>query len=284
MKRETTRMSLSFCVLGSGSKGNCTLLVLNTGSATRFALIDCGLSPRQTKLRLATLGVGIEQISDVLLTHLDSDHYNSSWSRLTAAHDITVHVHHRHRSRALKSGITGQVIQLFDEPFTIGEANIEPVLFAHDSLGTAGFVIQLNDARLGWATDLGRIPRNLLERFTNLHALAIESNYDPHMQLNSPRPQFLKQRIMGGSGHISNEESFRATMHIAEQSSLDHLVTLHLSQQCNDPRIVKQMYAEQAPHLLDKLTISSQQHPTPMLHINNGTPSHTRDGEQLAMF
>jgi len=277
-------MSLSFCVLGSGSKGNCTLLALNAEDDTRLALVDCGLSPKQTRLRLATLGVKIEQVSDVLLTHLDTDHYNPNWSRVVTAHQMTVHVHRRHRNRALASGLTGHVMELFEEPFALGDASIEPVLFAHDSLGTSGFVIEHAGARLGWATDLGRVPRNLLERFTNLHALAIESNYDPELQLNSPRPRFLKQRIMGGSGHLSNEESFRATVHVADQSTLDHVVTLHLSQQCNEPRLVKRMYAEQAPHLLDKLTITSQQHPTPVLHVNNGSRTPAREGEQLAMF
>ncbi len=128
------------------------------------------------------------------------------------------------------------------------------------------------------------MPPALTERFTGLDALAIESNYDPDLERSSPRPAFLKQRIMGGGGHLSNEESLNAVLAIDAQSQLAHVVPLHLSQECNDPRIVERLYARCAAHLLGRLTISSQHRPTPLLAVPADAPAPVRRGGQMAMF
>ena len=83
-------MTISMCVLGSGSRGNCTLLVLNGNAEARYVLVDCGLSPKQTRTRLAPLGVTIEQISAILVTHVDGDHYNPGWRRPIAENTTVV--------------------------------------------------------------------------------------------------------------------------------------------------------------------------------------------------
>jgi phosphoribosyl 1,2-cyclic phosphodiesterase len=176
---------------------------------------------------------------------------------------------------------------LFDRPFNLNErTTVRPVLAAHDELGTVAFVIDHHGTRFGYATDLGRVGKVLLRHFVDLHALAIESNYDPQLELSSNRPQFLKRRIMGGAGHLSNDQSIEAVLEIEAQSALAHVVPLHLSQQCNDPRIVKDLYARRAGHLLDKLTLSDQRRPTPLLHVQRrrGAAGAPRPGQQLAMF
>jgi phosphoribosyl 1,2-cyclic phosphodiesterase len=266
-------MSLFFCNLGSGSGGNATLIALNGANgahAANYALIDCGLSPRETKRRLAAIGIGIEDIRDVFLTHLDGDHFYPSWASFSARHDITLHMHRRQQRRAASLGVNFRNVELFDDtiPFS-SDTHIEAVPFAHDALGAVGFIIEHASLRLGFATDLGRVPPNLYERFTNLHALAIESNYDREMQLASPRPAFLKQRIMNGSGHLSNEQAFEAIERIAEQSPLSHITLLHLSRQCNCPKLVRGLYADRAPQLAEKLIITSQFAPTPVLEVTS---------------
>jgi len=280
-------MTLSFSVLGSGSKGNCTLLKLAGRGAERHVLIDCGLSMRATTLRLAPHGVTIEKISDILITHFDWDHFQPGWVKRIQRQNITVHLHQRHRAPALRLGLNGRNMTLFDRPFELTERTaIRPVLSAHDELGTVAFVIDHHGTRLGYATDLGRVGKVLLRHFTDLHAVAIESNYDPELELSSDRPQFLKRRIMGGRGHLSNDQSIEAVLEIEAQSTLAHVVPLHLSQQCNDPRIVKDLYARRAPHLLERLTISHQRRPTPLLHVQRrkGAAGALQPGQQLAMF
>lgn len=275
------------CILGSGSRGNATLLTRDTSAGTRHALIDCGLSRRETNRRLSTLGLTIECISDILVTHCDRDHFDAGWSQFALKHNATIHMHRRQRTRALREGLDGRVLNMFEDRFTLDEeTTVNSVLFAHDSLGTTGFVIEHDGRRLGFATDLGSVPSHIFEHFIGLHGIAFESNYDPQMQRDSDRPDFLKQRIMGGRGHLSNEQALRALRVIAGQSELSQIALLHLSQQCNDPAIIRALYEREAPELADRLTITSQTTPSPMLEIMRIAPDagHTTSGEQLAMF
>lgn len=281
-------MTFAFSVLGSGSGGNATVLALQDDSGReRLVLVDCGLSPRATKKRLAELGMSIAEITDILLTHLDQDHFRPTWVRTVEAHGINVHVHKRHRTRAVASGLSGRALHLFQDEIDLGPSTrAEAVLFAHDQLGTAGFIVEHDGRRLGFATDLGRVPNVLHDRFRDLDALAIESNYDRELQVTSARPEFLKRRIMGGAGHLSNDESLDAVLALAPASELQHIVTLHLSRQCNHANLVQRLYAARAPHLLDKLTITSQHQPTPRLQVEMPSDGvrRRRDGEQLALF
>lgn len=282
-------MPLSMCVLGSGSGGNCTLLTLKGSGGSRHVLIDCGLSMKETRRRLAPLGVELADIDDILLTHLDGDHFSPPWVNILEKFQITLHVHQRHRTSVLRSGVPGSHLSIFNGTLDLDEhTTVESVLFAHDSLGTVGFIFEHQGRRLGFATDLGRVPDILYDRFQGLHALAFESNYDRDMQVNSHRPPFLKQRIMGGSGHLSNDQSFEAVTRIAATSKLSHIVLLHLSRQCNDPRLITRHYAKHAPELLDRLTITNQFEPTPILRVHRkgqkGKHVAIRPGQQLGMF
>jgi phosphoribosyl 1,2-cyclic phosphodiesterase len=158
---------------------------------------------------------------------------------------------------------------------------VEVTMLPHDELGTAGFAIDHGGVRLGYATDLGRVPETLLGRFEDLTALAIESNYDPHLQRASSRPAALKRRIMGGMGHLSNEQALEAVLHIAQRCKLRHIALLHLSRQCNDPAIVHGLFARRAPHLLGRLTITNQHEPTPLLHVESHPGEAPQAGRQI---
>lgn len=305
-------MPLSFCILGSGSGGNSTLLALGAGDQRRYILIDAGLSPRMTTKRMGPLGLTLADVSDIVLTHLDSDHFHQGWINGIEKHNIQLHFHRRQRTRAIREMLNFKRVNLFEDAFelngegtahlaavdmagagnqTVGDVHptsFNCIHFAHDDLGTVGFVVEHDSLRLGFATDVGRVPDSMFDCFRDLHALAIESNYDHDMQLASRRPPFLKKRIMGGRGHLCNEQSIDAVTRIAHQSRLSHIALLHLSRQCNCPRLVQSLYARKAPHLLPVLTVSSQVEPTPMLHVAVGkrcsVPPPPRRSEQMVMF
>ena len=104
----------------------------------------------------------------------------------------------------------------FDDGFELdADTRVETTVLPHDQLGSMGFIIDHGGTRLGYATDVGRVTPTLLRRFTDLAALAIESNYDHDMQVASGRPAALKHRIMGGLGHLSNEQSLDAVLDLA---------------------------------------------------------------------
>lgn len=288
-------MAISFAILGSGSSGNCTVVALHGQTPDEkptYVLIDAGLSPLATRRRLADFGLALTDISSILVTHFDTDHFGTTWSGVIEKLELTVHVHHRHRRAAL--GMLGSVrrVRLFrnelhvDGMLGAGQTAIAP----HDDHGTVSYVLDHRNTRLGFATDLGRFTGELRELFVDLDGLAIESNYDPDLQRQSARPAFLKRRIMGGQGHLSNIESLEAVCAVAESSKLQHVAALHLSRQCNEPSLITSLYAREAKHLHGKLTITNQSRATPMLHVapdnsnKLGGRAHARVGAQRVLF
>jgi len=255
-----TRMSLQFCFLASGSSGNCTVVRTPGG----VMLIDAGIGPRITAHRMRGTGVCISDISAICLTHLDRDHFNLNWLGFLIRRGIPIYCH---RSRI------GDLAQIAGDPAfarllqPFGEAAFGPlpglrchgIDLAHDAEGSHGFVLEGFGCRAGFATDLGHVPGHLLERFEHLNLLALESNYDPEMQRVSDRPWFLKQRIMGGRGHLSNQQAFDAVQAILDRSQRhkrrlpDRIVLLHRSRQCNRPHLLRNLFerdARIAPRLI----------------------------------
>ena len=264
-------MSISLCILGSGSLGNCALVTLNGAGEPRHLLIDAGLAPRATARRLGPLGVDLGSIDEILLTHTDSDHLHPGWV-FHRRHRIRWRLHRRHVSAALRCGLRVRAMAPFEGPFALGGGtSVEPVPLPHDQLGSTGYLIEHRGTRLLFATDLGRVTTPLRDRLAGLSALAIESNYDRHLELASPRPPFIKNRIMGGLGHLSNEQALEAACTASAQGDLEHLVLLHLSRQCNEPRLLRRLYARDAPHLLGRLTLAHQRVPTGLLHVRGRT-------------
>ncbi len=270
---------LAFCVLASGSAGNCTAVFAGTQSATTPSparscfLIDAGLSPRRTAALLSSLGATLDDVSAIILTHFDTDHFHAGWIKVIARRSLSdnplrMHAHRTHRRMAWRAGLTARETSLFTDDVDLDQGvQAEAVLLAHDDLGSVGFVIEHEGHRLGYATDLGRVPRTLINRFVNLHALCIESNYDPPMQEASARPAYLKRRIMDGAGHLSNQQAIEATREIERRSKLSHIALLHLSRECNCPKHVRSLWQREMPHALERLTITHQSQPTPLLRV-----------------
>lgn len=238
----------SLCVLASGSKGNCAVLVVpkTEHTARRVILLDAGLSPSRTRALLHERGIRPDEVDEIVFTHLDSDHCHSGWvsalrpGSMTGAWRATLRVHRWHMGRARRMGLLYARTEPFDERFEPAPGIVmEARLQAHDDLGVAVFrcAIELPDrprATLGYATDVGRVSSELIEHLRGVDTLAIESNYCPVMQEASGRPAYLKRRIMGGAGHLSNEQSALAVSRIGPR---ERLVLLHLSQECNEPAI-----------------------------------------------
>ena len=246
--RATEGAAGALCVLASGSKGNCAVLVVprTATTARRVILFDAGLSPSRTNGLLHARGIRSDEVDEIVFTHLDSDHCHSGWvnairpGSVTGAWRATLRVHRMHMGRAERMGLLYSKTAPFDEVFEAAPGvRIESVMLSHDDLGVAVFRcdIELPDrdgASFGYATDLGHVTNEMVDHLRGVDVLAIESNYCPVMQANSGRPAFLQKRIMGGAGHLSNEESAVAVGRIAPR---EHVVLLHLSQQCNEPAI-----------------------------------------------
>lgn len=278
-------VSLSFQVLGSSSSGNATLLLCRTPSGERRLLIDAGLGPRTVARRLDEAGHPGEPIHAIVLTHADSDHIRPSWRRTLERRGIPVHVPRAHHLHVVTDAVPASLARPYEEPFEpVPGVLIHPFVVPHDTHGSCALRIECGDSTLGWATDLGRTNEALLAHLDGVDALGIESNYDPDLQRNSGRPASLIKRIMGGRGHLSNEECLTAVRTIASSQPLlrplARIVLLHLSQECNCRTLVRDLWAKRAPELLRLLEISWPDRPSPLLTLGEEAP----DTPQQALF
>jgi len=272
----------ALCVLGSGSGGNCTALVLSPGrqpdgcdliggAAGRVLLVDLGLSPRSTRQRLRDAGSCWSQVTDVLLTHLDSDHFCRGWLRPLRCSPIRLHASPEHCQHLRDAGLPPERLVPVERGSAThlgAETTARPIALPHDDGWSSGWLIEDRGLRIGYATDLGRATPELLEFFDDLDAVLLESNYDPPMQLASRRPASLKGRIMGGRGHLSNRQALDAVLELDRRGRLQRIVLLHLSRQCNDPGVIRALWSEHAPHLTERLHLASQHVTTPVLTLS----------------
>ena len=287
-------MAIELCVLASGSAGNCTVVRTPAG----VMLIDAGVGPRVAASRLAGTGVAVADVRAICLTHLDRDHFNGNWVPTIVRRGIRVFCHARRVADLLRYALgpdpdarearefAGLVTGFDDETFQpLPDLHVEAVHFAHDREGSHGFVFDGFGRRVGWATDLGHVPADLLEMFCGLDVLAIESNYDPRMQSESPRPWFLKQRITGGRGHLSNQQAFDAVRQVLDRCERrglplpEHVVLLHRSRECNCPDLLRSLFARDA-RIAPRLTLAEQYHRTEWIRPRDANPLA---GEQLRL-
>ncbi|MBS0191259.1 MAG: MBL fold metallo-hydrolase [Phycisphaerales bacterium] len=262
IKPATGPASLRLCVLASGSAGNCSVLVISDHSGSSFWLIDAGLSMRRTRKLLQQIGLGEQSPRGILLTHLDDDHAGRS-TLDGFGEDVPVFMHKRHLGRASREGRLFRRTELLADGLKLSDScSVHVRLAHHDTDGSASFRFTLEDrsrrAQLGYATDLGRPTAELIDHLRGVDILAIESNYCPLMQEAADRPRLVKDRVTGGSGHLSNQQCARMVRAIAPRR---HVVLLHLSRQCNSPELAAREHRDAGYELF----ISSQTDPTPWL-------------------
>lgn len=273
-------MSLELCILASGSAGNAAIVRSPAG----ILLIDAGIGPRTLAKRLSGTGVRLTDIGAVCLTHLDGDHFSARWSPTLRSLDIPIYCHaNKVGALALCSPELVPLIRPFtSEAFSpIDGLGCDPVPFAHDRLGSHGFVVDGFGYRIGYATDLGHVPSYFFDRFCDLDCIALEANYDPKMQADSSRPHFVKRRITGGHGHLSNPQALAAIRKLLDRARKppDHIVLLHRSRECNCPELVRKMFSVDR-RIAPRLTLAQQHQRSPWL----GRPTRSPYvGEQLTL-
>ncbi len=258
-------MSLELCILASGSAGNASILRSPAG----VLLIDAGIGPRALAKRLEGTGVRTADIAALCLTHLDGDHFSPHWSSTLCGLNIPVFCHaNKVDDLARGSPDLVPLIRPFDDAAfsPIDGVTCNPIHFAHDHLGSHGFVVDGFGYRIGYATDLGHVPRTFFDHFRALDCIALESNYDPQMQADSARPAFLKRRITGGHGHLSNLQAFAAIRKLLDRGGKlpDHIVLLHRSQECNCPDLVRRLFSTDQ-RIASRLTLAQQHERSPWL-------------------
>ncbi|MSR17755.1 MAG: MBL fold metallo-hydrolase [Phycisphaerales bacterium] len=240
------KSACAISILASGSAANCAVVRL-TGSR-KYLLIDAGLSPRATRTRMIELGLDPAAIGAVLFTHFDRDHIHRGWIRELAARPIPVLVRAGLEARARAAEIPGRLLRTVARTSRLGNiATLRAWETPHDWDGSTAWRIDTPSGSIGFATDLGHVTDEVIEGFRGVDVLAIEANYDQEMQVRSSRPEYLKERIMGGKGHLSNEQSIRAIAAISRDKVPSTVLLLHLSQECNCPELLTQQVRAELP-------------------------------------
>lgn len=225
-------MSVQVCVLGSGSKGNCTYV----GAPDSRILLDAGLSGRAVEQRLAEIGVEPASIDGICVSHEHSDH-TAGISVLHKRYGIPVYANSgtiEGMSRNDKLAALPWHIFSTGMPFSIGSFAVEPFSVSHDAMDPVGFIVQNGTVRIGVVTDIGIVTQLIRERLRGCDVIVLESNHDEFLLQEACRPWPLKQRIRGRQGHLSNDAAMEMLASIADQR-LQHVFLAHLSEDCNRP-------------------------------------------------
>jgi len=148
----------------------------------------------------------------------------------------------------------------------IGDLRIEPFTVPHDAREPLQLTCSDGARRLGILTDLGHATPYVLERLGNLQALLLESNHDSDLLMNSAYPAFLKQRVGGQYGHLSNAAAAAITSTVLHDG-LRHVVAAHLSEQNNRPELVQLSLAAVLGCSAGEVLTASAAHGSPWLDV-----------------
>lgn len=228
---------MRYCSLGSGSRGNATLIEYG---CTRL-LVDCGFSLRATEQRLAQAGLSAQQLTAILVTHEHSDHIRGV-ERLAQRYRLPVYATAGTRQGMGTSDLPVQLIR-FGEDIDIGDIRVTPVPVPHDAREPSQFIFDSGYQRLGVLTDTGTITPLIREMYSGLDALFLEANYDPLMLANGPYPAFLRARVGGPLGHLSNQQAAGLLASI-DIRSLKQVAIAHISEKNNSPELALDALSE----------------------------------------
>ena len=225
---------LSFVTLASGSSGNAALV----SCGQTHILLDAGISARRITTALRGLGVDPASLSGVLITHEHTDHI-SGLATLTKQLGLPVYATAPTLDAlAMKvPAIPEKRLGRFFAPgesFSLGELWIEPFATSHDAACSVGYAISGGDSRMVLCTDLGYISRQVERAVAGCDLLVCEANHDEEWVRTGPYPYYLKQRVLGRRGHLSNEAGAQLAL-LAAQNGARTILLAHLSEENNTP-------------------------------------------------
>lgn len=230
-------MVMRFASLGSGSKGNATLVE----AGDTCLLLDCGFSARELERRLTMLQLDGTRLNGILVTHEHGDHIKGVWT-LARRHKLPVYMTGgTAKVAAAPSDIDLHLITP-QQSFQVGGIDVLPVAVPHDAREPVQFVFNYAGLKLGVLTDLGHISSHVLECYQGCDGLLVEANHDPVMLADGPYPYTLKQRVGGDWGHLNNDQT-AGLLKAVEPRSLQALVVGHISQQNNALGVVQEVMA-----------------------------------------
>lgn len=232
---------LQIASLNSGSNGNCYYI----GNAQEAILVDAGISCRETEKRMLRLNLSIDKVKAIFISHEHTDHIRGL-QVLAKKYRLPVYITagtYNHSKLVLPE----ELLRYFSghQEISIGSMLVHTFPKVHDAADPHSFMVCCGKLKIGVFTDLGEVCLNLSHYFSQCHAAFLETNYDTELLNKGNYPYFLKQRISGGRGHLSNLQALELFKgHRAE--NLSHLLLAHLSRDNNHPELVEELFRAEA--------------------------------------
>jgi phosphoribosyl 1,2-cyclic phosphodiesterase len=254
-------MTLYIASLNSGSNGNCYYI----GNGRESVLIDAGIPCRETEHRMRSLGLSLSSVKGIFISHEHDDHIRGL-EVLSKRYQLPVYISDSTRQQ-LRLSLEPQLLRRLDprEPVTAGSLTVTPFPKTHDASDPCSFVVSSPTVSIGVFTDLGIVCEELVRHFRRCHAAFLETNYDEQLLDKGRYPHFLKNRIRGGFGHLSNHQALDLFMR-HRPAFMSHLFLSHLSRDNNRPELVQALFDKEAGGT--KIVIASRDHETELYAID----------------
>jgi len=261
-------MSLFITSLNSGSNGNCYYV----GNEKEAILVDAGISCREIERRIKRLGLSINKVKAVFVSHEHTDHI-TGLPVLINKYRLPVYITPATLMNA-RLKLDKKLVMSFQahEPVVIGDLSVTAFPKFHDACDPYSFTVSCNNTKVGIFTDIGIPCAHLINQFKQCHAAFLETNYDDVMLEQGSYPYFLKNRIRGDKGHLSNKQALELfTLH--KSKFMSHLFLSHLSKNNNSPQLVRELFNQHAKGV--KIIVASRYNETAVYHIHNSNSGRT---------
>ncbi|RFZ85027.1 MBL fold metallo-hydrolase [Mucilaginibacter terrenus] len=233
-------MPVYIASLNSGSNGNCYYV----GNEREAVLVDAGISCRETEKRMLRLGLSMQKVRAIFVSHEHSDHIRGL-EVLSKKYNLPVYVT---EATSAYCGLIPQGLCIHlnaYSPVKIGDLEITAFPKHHDAIDAHSFMITSGDTRIGVFTDIGAPCEHLIRHFSQCHAAFLEANYDEQLLDQGRYPYFLKRRIRGGKGHLSNSQALQLFID-HRPHYMSHVLLAHLSKDNNDPELALKLFSAHA--------------------------------------
>jgi phosphoribosyl 1,2-cyclic phosphodiesterase len=255
-------MSVFIASINSGSNGNCYYI----GNETEAVLVDAGISCRETEKRMRRMGLKMDKVRAIFISHEHTDHIYGA-EVLSSRYHLPVYI----TAGTLRNSRTKppfDMVRSFTafEPVTIGGLRITGFPKWHDAADPHSFIVEAGNTCVGVFTDIGAPCDHVTRYFGRCHAAFLEANYDDEMLDKGRYPYHLKLRIRGEKGHLSNAQALALFLdHRPEYMS--HVLLSHLSKDNNSPELAEQLFLAHAGNT--NISVASRYNESSIFEVGN---------------
>ena len=257
-------MALYITSINSGSNGNCYYV----GNNNEAILIDVGISCKEIEKRMERLNLPIQNVKALFISHEHGDH-TKGLQILSKKYALPIYI----TTRTLNNShliLEENLVNTFTAyaPIIIGNISVTAFPKRHDASDPCSFIIESNGVKVGVLTDIGSVCEHVIDNFKQCHAAFLEANYDDMMLENCNYPYYLKDRIRGDNGHLSNKQALDLFIN-HKHDAMSHVILSHLSKDNNCPILVKNLFTKHSANT--EVIVASREYETNIFHITNNS-------------